>query len=69
MISLNMQDLDVIFNLLWKERNDPSYFTSEEEVKQCNKTLDKISTISNMRFEQREGDILIPITREHREKY
>lgn len=68
MLSLNMKDIDIITNNLYetiKERRYEKGF----DIRPLEKTYKKMCKISNMRFEQRSGDILIPIEKKAWEKY
>lgn len=68
MIKLNMEDIENITNVLYKEIKE-NQFNSDVDTKQIEKTYDKMCKISNMRFNQRKDDILIPVTRKPWEKY
>ncbi len=68
MIELNMEDIENITNVLY-EKIKENQFNSDIDTSKIEKTHDKMCKISNMRFNQREGDVLISITREPREKY
>lgn len=69
MIDLKTEDLEIIFDLLWEEQKNPKHYSDKNKINQCKKTAEKIAKISNMRFEQRSGDVLIPVTREEWEEY
>lgn len=68
MLTLNMDDIDTITNNLYQTIKEKRY-DKDFDTKPLEKTYEKMCKISNMRFEQRTGDILIPITRKAWEKY
>ena len=68
MIKLNMEDIENITNVLYKEIKE-NQFNSDVDTKGIEKTYEKMCKISNMRFNQRQGEILIPIIRKSWEKY
>lgn len=68
MIELNMEDIEHITNVLY-EKIKENRFNSDVDTSKIEKTYDKMCKISNMRFNQRQGDILISIKKDPREKY
>ena len=63
-----MEDIENITNVLY-EKIKENQFSNDVDTKKIEKTYNKMCKISNMRFNQRQGDVLISITREPREKY
>lgn len=68
MIELNMEDIEHITNVLYDKIKE-NRFNSDVDTSKIEKTYDKMCKISNMRFNQRQGDILISIKKDPREKY